>query len=305
MIKEKRRRGRGKRGTGRVEAEKRTDLAAEIADGLDGIEADGERTEALGGGSVGVSRLRIVTDAAAERLGREKGDYVTVSTRVLSEYADGELPGLSDLIARELRGLCGSPGGCVLVAGLGNRELTADALGPLTAQRITATRHLRVRDPELLAVSGCREMAVIAPGSAGQTGIETGELIRLICRGIRPSLVVAVDALAARACARLGATVQLSDTGIRPGSGVGSARSELSRRTLGVPVISVGVPTVVNSSVMIRDALEGAGINPEDGRFAGLFGGGGFFVSPKDCDLVTDRAARVIADAIETVFLYK
>lgn len=284
----------------------RTDLADEAFDGLDGAQMGDERVVEALSGQVRVSRLRIVTDAASERLGRGRGEYVTVSVRSLSECEDEDLPELSSIVAEELLGLCPRPRGGVLVVGLGNRELTADAVGPLTALRVPATRHLAGRSGGLFEAVGYREISVIAPGAAGQTGIETGELVRLICASVRPALVIAVDALAARSCRRLGTTVQLSDAGITPGSGVGNARSELSRKTLGVPVISVGVPTVVSASVLLFDALAEAGLDPDADAYEVLLEREkDFFVTPKDCDLISDRAARVIAGAITEAYSMK
>lgn len=287
-----------------MRAWERTDLAAEAFDGQDGAEAAADEAWETAAGPVTVSRLRIVTDAAAERLGRGQGEYVTVTTRPFSSYEEDELGELSALLARELTALAPPKGG-VLVVGLGNRELTADALGPLTALRVPATRHLSRALPQLFEASGAREISVLAPGAAGQTGIETSELVRGAVRAVAPSLVVAVDALAARSRARLGTTVQLSDAGICPGSGIGNARSELSRRTLGVPVLSVGVPTVVAASVMTAEALEAAGLDPAEARFSGLYGADDFFVSPKDCDVIADRAARAIAGAICAAYSHK
>lgn len=286
----------------------RTDLAAEAISedgGIgDGAEAGETRREETAHGEVSVRRIRVLTDAAAERLGRGRGDYVTVGTRVLSRYAEEELPELSGILARELRGLCPDPDGGVLVVGLGNRELTADAVGPLTALRVPATRQLAFSAPALFAAAGYREISVLAPGSSGQTGIETSEIVRLACGAVSPALVVAVDSLAALSLGRLGATFQLSDAGITPGSGVGNARTELSRRTLGVPVISVGVPTVVSCAVLAAELLGGREPDPADAARLPT-GLQSFFVSPDDCDVITDRAASVIADAIIEAYSYK
>ena len=192
----------------------------------------------------------------------------------------------------------------VLIAGLGNADMTADALGPGTVRRLTATRHLKAHDESLYHALGCCELAAIAPGVLGQTGIESGELVKGAVAHVKPHLVVAVDALAARSCDRLAATVQITDGGLSPGAGVGNFRLAMDETTLGCPVIGVGIPTVVDSSTLVYDALSQAGMGEsipteltkilENGR--------SFIVSPKDCDMVTELSCRLLAKAIDLAF---
>lgn len=294
----------------------RTDLACEAWDGSGGVIYDEERTAAA---TVGVSimRMRIVTRAASERLGRRRGNYITTaSERSFSEFDDAASSALSGIVGKELLGLCESlcgraPGADlgVMVAGLGNADMTADAVGPETALRVPATQHLREFEVGLYEALGCSAVTVIAPGVLGQTGVESAELLRGAVRAARPDLVIAVDALAAKSCERLGRTIQLSDSGITPGSGVGNERRALTKATLGVPVISVGVPTVVDSSTLVWEALEKAGMTSADGEDelppplrAVLENGRSFFVSPREADVITKQAARIIAGAISGVF---
>lgn len=131
--------------------------------------------------------------------------------------------------------------GTVLIVGLGNRFVTADAIGPLAVDGITVTRHIKLSDKELFGKLGASETAAIAPGVAGQTGIETSELVKSTAKSISPSVIIAIDALAARSTERLGTTVQLCDTGISPGSGIGNFRGAINYKTLGIPVIAIGV----------------------------------------------------------------
>ena len=145
--------------------------------------------------------------------------------------------------------------GCILAAGLGNRSITSDSLGPRVVSGLLVTRHLKEYMPQSFGDS-LRGVCAVAPGVLGTTGIETGEIIRSICARIKPSVVVAIDALAARRVERVNTTIQISDTGISPGAGVGNKRFELSRKTLGIPVIAVGVPTVVDAATIAVDALE-------------------------------------------------
>ena len=195
---------------------------------------------------------------------------------------------------------------CVLVAGLGNREITADSIGPKTVDRLTVTRHIREHDEALFNSYFRVPLCAIAPGVLGQTGIETAELVGGVAKTARPDLILAVDALAARATERLGATVQISDSGIFPGSGIGNRRSEISMRTLGVPVIAIGVPTVVNSATLVYDALQSAGYTEVDDRMERvLHEGESFFVSPRQSDRISESVADMLADAIDRLCLYE
>ncbi len=294
----------------------RTDLACEAWDGSSGVICSEESTEAAAV-TVSVTRMRIVTRAAAERLGRRRGNYITAASgRSFSELDELSAEAFSGILKKELRQLCESlcdrpidAGFGVLVAGLGNSDMTADAVGPECAAMISATRHLRELEAGIYGALGCSAISVVTPGVLGQTGIESAELLRGAVKAAAPDLVIAVDALAARSCERLGRTVQLSDTGITPGSGVGNERKALTRTTLGVPVISIGVPTVVDSSTLVWEALQKAGMtgSDEDDELPPalrevLENGRSFFVSPREGDVITKQAAKMIAAAIEGVF---
>ena len=240
------------------------------------------------------------------------GFSVTLSLGRITERGESELPDLSRLLARELwdmatRMMGRKPDGDtrILVAGLGNAAMTPDAIGPETLRRLTVTRHLRGYDESLFAALGCCELAAISPGVLGQTGMESGELVRCAAGLVKPHLVVAVDALAARSVDRLSSTVQITDRGISPGSGIGNRRRALDKAALGCPVMGVGVPTVVDSSTLVLDALEKAGISFETFSPAlteVLEGGRSFFVSPKDCDEVVTLTSRLLARALDEAF---
>jgi spore protease len=240
------------------------------------------------------------------------GCSVTLSLGRITERGESELPDLSRLLARELREMSirmmgREPDGDtrILVAGLGNAAMTPDAIGPETLRRLTVTRHLRGYDESLFAALGCCELAAISPGVLGQTGMESGELVRCAAGLVKPHLVVAVDALAARSVDRLSSTVQITDRGISPGSGIGNRRRALDEAALGCPVMGVGVPTVVDSSTLVLDALEKAGISSETLSPAlteVLEGGRSFFVSPKDCDEVVTLTSRLLARALDEAF---
>ncbi len=286
-----------------------SDLAGESFSQLGG-ELSGAEYRVDDRSGFSVSRLYIRTEEAAARLGQPCGRYVAFECGRLNTLPEDRREQLSHLLAGELRGtarrLSGKiPDGSfgVLVAGLGNAELTADAIGPKTVRYLTATRHLREYEGQLYRRLGCSSLSAIAPGVLGQTGIETLELLRGAVGYVQPDIVIVVDALAARSCDRLASTVQLSDTGIRPGSGVGNHRAAINADSLGVPVITLGVPTVVNSATLVYDALQEAGIREHsDSLERVLERGRSFFVSPKESDVITEEVARVFSMAISTAF---
>jgi GPR endopeptidase len=257
-----------------------------------------------------VAKLHVRNADGEAAADKPCGRYVTVFTKLLCDESAERLDALAALIAAEIDALAklhlGGTPRCVLVAGLGNREITADSIGPKTVDRLTVTRHIREHDEALFNSYFRVPLCAIAPGVLGQTGIETAELVGGVAKTARPDLILAVDALAARATERLGATVQISDSGIFPGSGIGNRRSEISMRTLGVPVIAIGVPTVVNSATLVYDALQSAGYTEVDDRMERvLHEGESFFVSPRQSDRISESVADMLADAIDRLCLYE
>jgi spore protease len=190
------------------------------------------------------------------------------------------------------------------VAGLGNDEITADAIGPETVRRIEVTRHLRTYLPEAYEQIGVCAISALSPGVLGQTGIETVELVRGAAENAKPDVIIAIDALAARSVTRLASTVQLSDAGINPGSGIGNNRRAICLDTVGVPVIALGVPTVVDSSTLVYDALERAGVDKVSRQLTEVLEQGkGFFVSPKESDVIVKKVSALLARSIGQAFL--
>ncbi len=287
----------------------RTDLACEsmgeLPKSLKGVRY---RCDTLA--SFQISRLTIESEEAAAALGRPIGHYVTVACGKIHLLSKQDLRFLAHLLSGELRGMAERLSGKrpnnrfgIFAAGLGNAELTADAIGPQTVRQLNATRHLAEQEAALYQRIGCSALSALAPGVLGQTGIETSELLRGAVACVKPDVMVAVDALAARSCARLAATVQLSDAGITPGSGVGNHRAALTRETMGIPVIAVGVPTVVDSATLVYDALQQAGITEIDPALEGVLENRrGFFVSPKESDVITSAVSRLLAEAIGLAF---
>ena len=279
-----------------------TDLAIEsgVTAGAEGVEFD-EREE----GEFKIAVMRVKKGRGEEETGRPAGTYVTLTIGRPWLFDEAQSERATDLISREIASLAGGISRCesVLVVGLGNRALTADALGPEVADGLLITRHIKLADEQLFRSLGQAEISSFAPGVLGQTGIETYELVRGAVQRVEPDLCIAVDALAARGVDRLATTVQLCDVGLSPGSGVGNDRGALTRETLGVPVLAIGAPTVVNSATLVRDALEVAGtreISPELEEV--LENGRSFFVSLKESDVAVAELSRIIAGAINRAF---
>ena len=277
----------------------RTDLACESVTPAAEVS---EETVAAGLSPVTITRRREEDGARS----------VTLALGRITERGEGDLPALAELLAKELRrmasvllGRAPDPACRILVAGLGNPHMTPDVIGPGTVRRMTVTRHLKGYDESLFTALGCCELAAISPGVLGQTGMESGELVKCAAELVKPHLIVAVDALAARRVERLSSTIQLSDRGISPGAGIGNRRLAIDRETMGCPVLGVGVPTVVDSSTLVWDALERAGMSGGEIPPAleeVLETGRSFIVSPKDSDEVVELTCRLLARGVDLAF---
>ncbi|MBE6796503.1 MAG: GPR endopeptidase [Ruminococcaceae bacterium] len=236
--------------------------------------------------------IEITDEKAAKRLGKGVGRYITLEMSPFSDEApvtDGRL----DSLVKSIRSLLPAGKGTVLVAGVGNPELTADALGPMTASHIFATRHIDENLEQKTGLGSLRPVAAVSTGVLGKTGIESSEYIESICKAVKPACVVTIDALAAGSVSRLGNTVQMSDTGIAPGSGIGNARKRIDEKSIGVPVIAIGVPTVVDA---ISLTAEISGIAKD--KIKGEFDTDNLIVAPKDIDLITKNASYILALAL-------
>ncbi len=238
-------------------------------------------------------RISITSDEGAKEIGRPIGCYDTLNTRRIDTLDPADIDDAKEEIAKELCVLCDMEDirpGRILVVGLGNRNLTPDALGPLTAERVTPTLGIKRHDTRMFDALECSEIAVIAPGVESTSGIDTCDYVLGVCARVKPDLVIAVDALASRSEERLGTTVQMSTTGVTAGSGLGGHKSAIDKRALGVPVISVGIPTVINSRVL-------RGGMPKTGG-----GGSEMFVSPKEIDGIVRAGAEIIGGGINQAF---
>lgn len=288
----------------RMEYESRTDLALEASEGL---KAGGQ----LGSGIIveeeyqdkrdlRITRVRITNETAERALGKPKGTYITLEAQSL-RYEDEDY---HREIARELAGqirklLPQSSRQSVLIVGMGNKSITPDALGPLVADNLCINRHLKKGEPCISA---------IVPGVMAQTGMETAEIVRGIVKETEPTAVIAIDALAARSTGRLNTTIQVADTGIHPGSGVGNHRHGLTHESLGVPVLAIGVPTVVDAATIVGDAAGRLLGEMEEAEKRRLIYGfldehlQNLFVTPKDIDETVKRISYTISEAINMAF---
>ena len=256
----------------------RSDLAVELKSRVKDSEGISSETEKFG--VITVTRIKVTSEQGANSLGRPMGNYINIDIPDLL-YHGGEYNELQQIIINELNSLpfCSED---ILVAGLGNRNITPDALGPQVAERILATRHLSPYLKEQTGLSSLKNVSVIQPGVLGQTGVETLEILKGVITSCKAKALLVIDSFAAAKPSRLGTTIQLCDSGISPGSGVGNDRKEISPFTVGIPVIAVGVPTCLDA------ALFGAKNKSRSPMI----------VTPREIDLLIDRASSVLSSAL-------
>ena len=305
----------------------RTDLAVEAkelvsesdtSDEFDGIEISEEE---LCNRKVKVTWVEIYSEAGSNIMNKPVGNYITIESDAMKENDTDTHEEISKILAKRLSKLRKlKKNSVVLVVGLGNWNVTPDALGPKVAARILVTRHLSGNLPHELE-GHVRPVSAISPGVMGLTGIETGDIIKGVSDRIKPDLVIAIDALAARRTSRVNSTIQISDTGINPGAGVGNKRMVLSEQVLGVPCIAIGVPTVVDAATLVNDTMDRmlsamAEQAPHGSEFFNMLSSladeekyhmiteilnpytGNMFVTPKEVDAVIERLANIIANGI-------
>ena len=242
----------------------RTDLASErrdlykkannIENEIDGIEAEEEQIS----NNIKITRVKITNENGEKAIGKVKGNYVTIDLKNMKYMGEDDIQSASEVLSEELKKMIDefvSKEEEILVVGLGNVYVTPDALGPKVINEIDITRHLLKYVPQYLD-KNTRPVSAISPGVLGTTGIETAEILKGIVDNIEPKLVIVIDSLASRSMERISSTIQLADTGIVPGAGVDNARKELTQNTLGIPVIAIGIPTVVETAVVVNDCLD-------------------------------------------------
>lgn len=277
----------------------RTDLALESRERLEadkdemrGVTFEEQYDEKR---NVTITKVKIETENGARSIGKPIGTYLTLEAPDMVIPDEGSHREISEVLSEQLKALIRENVESVLVVGLGNREVTPDALGPEVIGNLYITRHIlreygqyAFPEKKMAAISG------IVPGVMAQTGMETLEIIKGIINETKPQLVIAIDALAARSVKRLGRTIQLADTGINPGSGVGNHRKGLNEETLGVPVIAIGVPTVVDAATIVYDVCQDVDKIPN-----GIVG---MFVTPKNIDETVKTLSFTISEALNMTF---
>ena len=287
----------------------KTDLADESHEYSD---VGGEKIEGITQTERQTEDIRIIdlaiTSKNGERIcGKPRGHYITAEFSETAFYNaalfEKHCAVLSRLFDFFLDPILKEKDGCILLAGLGNPAISADSVGAETVRNFIVTRHIKHSSPRLYESFGFRETAAVVPDVFGNTGLEAAETLRGVAEKLRPVCVLAVDALSSRRLSRLSSAVQICDTGVCPGSGVGNRRMEISKETLGVPVIAVGIPTVVNASCLLSDSLELCGVKPEQlsekvrnalrDRL-----GEDCYVAPKDCGGGIGKIARMVGYAL-------
>ena len=241
----------------------RTDLALERRDifkksnnleEIDGIETESEDIDE----NLKVTRVKITNENGEKSIGKPIGTYITIDIKKLKIAEEEEIQKSAEILSKELKQIIDLHVNFkddILVVGLGNIYVTPDSLGPKVINDIDVTRHIIKYLPQYID-ENARPVSAISPGVLGTTGIETLEILEGIVEKIKPKMLIVIDALASRSIERISSTIQLSDTGIVPGAGVGNTRKELSQKTLGIPVIAIGIPTVVESAVLVNDCLD-------------------------------------------------
>ena len=285
----------------------RTDLALEMREmvcgdaspDLDGIESNKEKRN-----GIIIDTIKVTSDEGAKKLGKPIGTYITIDIGQIWQYSEDKFLSVCDICAEYLSGLIPKKASCLLAA-LGNRAITADSQGPLCAESFIVTRHIKEYSAELFRELGLCETACIVPDVLGNTGVEAANIVKGVAQKIKPDFIIAVDSLASRKTSRLATTLQMSDTGIAPGSGVGNHRMALNQETLGIPVIAIGIPTVVDAATVGADVLDE--YLREQGEeltekvrshiLEAVLKNGSFnyFVTPKNADAISKSAARLIA----------
>lgn len=301
----------------------RTDLAVEAKEiyqkqnnEIPGVEVQ-ENVE----GDIKITYVKVINDVGERMMGKPKGTYVTIDMPRFTHYDGETMDDLSRVLGKTLSTMIKIDDSMTaLVVGLGNWNVTPDALGPKVVSKIMVTRHLKQLIPDQID-EGIRPVCAIAPGVLGLTGMETGEIIKGVVERVKPNLIVCIDALASRKMERVNSTIQIGNTGISPGSGVGNKRMEISEKTLGIPVIAIGIPTVVDAATMANDTIdmvldEMIEQSQKGGEFYNMLKSidknekqrmiqdilnpyvGNLMVTPKEVDVVIDSVSKVIANGI-------
>ena len=288
-----------------------TDLALESRElnpDIQGVTEDSEQA-----GRVGITRIEVTTSEAAQKLQKCMGKYITLDAPELSSRPLDLFEEMTHTFAKELMQFTDrlSDNATILVVGLGNRYITPDSLGPRVAEQVYVTRQITTYLPDAID-HPVRAVCAVCPGVMGVTGVETLEIVKGVVRSIQPDLVIAIDSLASRRADRISTTLQLTDTGINPGSGIGNTRAGINSEVLGVPVLAVGVPLVVFASTIAKDTIsmiaDETGLHKDEEKLLNLAEKvineniGPMIVTPKDIDSIVQDMEKIIADGMNLAF---
>ena len=238
-------------------ADERKDLYARannIKNEVNGIKSEMEEIS----DKIKITRVKVLNEEGEKSIGKKIGDYITIDIKKINVLEDEEKEEAANILAKELKNLIGEQVKNkeeILVVGLGNEEVTPDALGPNVVKNIEITRHILKYLPQYID-ENARPVSAIAPGVLGTTGIETVEVVQGVVEHTKPKLLIVIDALASRSIERISSSIQISNTGIVPGAGVGNTRKELTKESLGIPVIALGIPTVVELATLISEGID-------------------------------------------------
>ncbi len=286
----------------------RTDLASEVREHWhekNGSEIPGTDFFTQFKDGIKIDTLTVLDSEGEKNSGKPVGRYVTIETGKVQNLDNYSFENLMRIISDEIRSFLPEDDndGTCLLACLGNANITADAVGPLCSENFIVTNHIYESDKKLFDSLRLRRTCCVCPGVVGKTGIETSAIVKGAVERVKPSFVIAVDALASRHLSRLASTIQICSTGICPGSGVGNTRKELSQKTLGVPVIAIGLPTVVDARTLcyniLTDTAKQSGLSIPDNTEQMIFSScEGFFVTPKETDRIIRTCAKLIGFSI-------
>lgn len=303
----------------------RSDVAAEVAETFTLDESSGVKKTEFSYNGIDITRINITTDKASEILQKEKGEYITIDLKNSFEddsVFENAVEAVNGELSSVIKRIVNSDDFSAIIVGLGNVDLTSDSVGPDTVKGIIVTKHIKENMPKLYESMNFNTVSAISPGVLGQTGIESSVIVKSVTEKVKPDIVILIDSLASHYPNKLCGTVQISDTGISPGSGVGNHREELSFKTLGVPVLTIGVPTVVDTVTLtgnimyqILDKLKSATDKSEitaydrlssawDDSVLDVFKSKisesslNFIVTPKDIDCLVKKVSHLISLAL-------
>ncbi len=293
------------------------EMAGDIKTEIEGIKVIVRKIDDL---KMHITKVQVLNEKGVKEINKPIGNYITIECEGIKRNSTDEKKDIVEAVSRELSQICDWKDKTVLVIGLGNQNVTPDSLGPKVVSNLIVTRHL-FQEFEGMTDDVLQRVSAIVPGVMGQTGMETVEIVKGIVDTIKPDLVIAVDALASRRTNRINSTIQIADTGVQPGSGVGNKRKALNQKTLGIPVIAIGVPTVVDAATIVSDTMEeillqiknmyhgddgviDEIIKMDDGEKYQLIKEvltpyvGDMFVTPKEIDEVIERISDIVSMAI-------